>query len=74
MTIPWQHNCSHSPDGWCLECVRDLALERDRLIEALRELFDRQNGPPLLAPRHKNAWEAAMKQAEAALAATEKPA
>lgn len=25
MTIPYQHNCTHSEDGWCLRCVRELA-------------------------------------------------
>jgi hypothetical protein len=30
MTIPYQHNCQHSPDGWCLSCVRNLAAEKDQ--------------------------------------------
>ena len=30
--IPTQHNCPHSPDGWCLECVKALADERDALV------------------------------------------
>ncbi len=27
MTTPAQHNCAHSPDGWCLTCVGKLASE-----------------------------------------------
>jgi hypothetical protein len=27
MTIPYQHNCPHSPDGWCLDCVEKLSEE-----------------------------------------------
>jgi hypothetical protein len=37
MTVPTQHNCPHSPDGWCLACVGKLAAERD----AWREIADR---------------------------------
>jgi hypothetical protein len=36
-------------------------------LDALRDLYDRQNGPPLLAKRHKEAWESAMKKAEEVL-------
>lgn len=25
MTTPWQHNCPHSPNSWCLACVEQLA-------------------------------------------------
>lgn len=38
------------------------------LAEALDDLVAEQNGPPLLQRRHKQAWEAAMAKAEAALA------
>lgn len=24
MTIPYQHNCFHIPEGWCLKCVSEL--------------------------------------------------
>lgn len=27
MTIPYQHNCSHSDEGWCLACMKNLAAE-----------------------------------------------
>jgi hypothetical protein len=34
MTIPWLGNCSHSPDGWCLDCVKELG-ERAQAAEAI---------------------------------------
>lgn len=27
MTIPYQHNCPHSDNSWCLDCVQELAEE-----------------------------------------------
>lgn len=27
MTMPYLMNCSHSPDGWCLSCVKELAAQ-----------------------------------------------
>ena len=33
MTIPYQHNCPHSEDSWCLDCVQELAEE----LESERE-------------------------------------
>ena len=39
MTMPHLMNCSHSPDGWCLDCVKELydkyELENERLKAAL---------------------------------------
>lgn len=40
MTIPYQMNCAHSPDGWCLACVGALAAERDEAREALQAYTD----------------------------------
>lgn len=37
MTIPHQMNCPHSPDGWCLACVRQL-VERHEQDLALTEI------------------------------------
>lgn len=37
MTIPHLMNCSHSEDGWCLECVKQLYSEVERLRQALAE-------------------------------------
>ena len=37
-------------------CLRDA-------LDALRALYDEQNGPPMLAPRHRKAWEEAMRRA-----------
>lgn len=31
MTMPKYMNCQHSPDGWCLECVKNI---HDELAEA----------------------------------------
>lgn len=36
-------------------------------LEALLSLRDAQNGPPLLSPRHRQAWESAMAAAKAVL-------
>ena len=35
MTIPYLMNCSHSDEGWCLEFVRNLGEENERLDEHL---------------------------------------
>ncbi len=66
---------------WRLECGRlagaldeqtkradDAQADAVALREALSSLYDQQNGPPLLSPRHKAAWEAAMEQARSVLA------
>jgi hypothetical protein len=37
MTIPWLHNCPHSTDAWCLDCVTELGEERGRLVDLLTE-------------------------------------
>ena len=29
MTMPHLMNCRHSPDGWCLDCVKELWDEKD---------------------------------------------
>ena len=34
MTIPTLMNCQHSGSGWCLECVRNLHAENERLRTA----------------------------------------
>ena len=34
MTIPYLMNCAHSPDGWCLDCVKEL---HDELEAALTD-------------------------------------
>jgi hypothetical protein len=31
MTMPHLINCDHSEDGWCLDCVKTLHDEHDRL-------------------------------------------
>lgn len=39
------------------------------LVEALRDLFDEQNGPPLAGKEREANWEAAMNKARTALSA-----
>lgn len=41
------------------------------LLDALQSLYDSQNGPPLLAPRHVEFWNKAMAAAKAAIARAE---
>ena len=56
MTMPHLMNCSHSPDGWCLDCVGNLQAENEALDTELSTLQDsvefviehlRQNGGEL---------------------------
>ena len=47
MTIPHLMNCSHSPDGWCLECVGALQRELEATRAALKIAFDRSWDGPL---------------------------
>jgi hypothetical protein len=41
--------------------------QNDRLVKALQELMDWQNGPPLLGPKWEPGWNAAMEQSRSAL-------
>jgi hypothetical protein len=43
MTIPHLMNCAHADSGWCLECVKALHDERDRLRAALKFYADEEN-------------------------------
>lgn len=45
--------------------IRDLRQRLSQAVDALQELHDRQNGPPLL--RYQEQWERAMNLAEAVL-------
>jgi len=40
MTIPYLTNCSHSGEGWCLNCIK---LEHDQLNHQISELTLRLN-------------------------------
>lgn len=31
--IPYLQNCPHDGDGWCLKCVKELALEKEKIAE-----------------------------------------
>ena len=51
---------------WIEGDVKAEPIDSDQLrdaLDALRALYDEQNGPPLLAPRHRKAWEEAMRRA-----------
>jgi hypothetical protein len=37
MTIPHLMNCSHSEDGWCLDCVAELHSQYEELSSELDE-------------------------------------
>lgn len=42
--IPYLQNCSHQEEGWCLECVKEMALENEYL------LFWRHNSTDFFGP------------------------
>ena len=33
VTVPWLMNCGHCASAWCLKCVRELAEERNALMD-----------------------------------------
>lgn len=39
MTMPHLMNCPHSPDGWCLDCVKELWDEKDKLEKELNTML-----------------------------------
>lgn len=47
MTIPYMTNCSHSEDGWCLECVSEMGREWQEMRDALR------NGRTMAKHKHR---------------------
>lgn len=55
--------------NWQAEVVelRDQRLLVQELVNALQLMYDAQNGPPLLTPRHKDFWQRAMNATTAAL-------
>lgn len=40
MTMPHLMNCSHSSDGWCLDCVKELHDECQAWKDKLQEVVD----------------------------------
>lgn len=38
MTMPQLQNCEHSPDGWCLSCVRELWNSRYMYMKQVERL------------------------------------
>lgn len=55
MTLPYHDEW---PDDWPPTAVKLI----EELADALRNLYDQQNGPPLI--RHEKKWQAAMDQAK----------
>lgn len=43
MTMPHLMNCPHSPDGWCLSCVKELWDEKQKLEDAVRPRWKAHN-------------------------------
>lgn len=41
MTMPHLMNCQHSPDSWCLDCVKKLHDENEKENEYLKNLLNR---------------------------------
>lgn len=37
--IPYLQNCSHNPDGWCLKCVKEFTIEKEKLEEAFVKVY-----------------------------------
>jgi hypothetical protein len=48
MTIPWLMNCPHDGSGWCLDCVRELAEERNALRDTVDKLPKTADGVPIV--------------------------
>lgn len=44
MTIPHLMNCSHSGDGWCLECMRPVFQELEELRSFINKLHKTKDG------------------------------
>lgn len=39
--IPYLQNCPHDGDGWCLKCVTELALEKEKIAKNCEVLMSR---------------------------------
>jgi hypothetical protein len=48
MTTPWLMNCPHDGSGWCLDCVRKLAEERNALQDTVDKLPKTADGIPVV--------------------------
>lgn len=53
---------SREPSAERTKANADLIAAAPELLQALRDLYEEQNGPPLI--RHQASWEAAMAKAE----------
>jgi hypothetical protein len=54
MTDPYQMNCEHSPDGWCLECV---GFEYELRKEEIKTLRNRVKELEGRIEELKKAWQ-----------------
>lgn len=50
-----------------LSLLEDFETALNEAHDALQDLHDAQNGPPLLTPRHVKFWEEAMRKTKAVL-------
>lgn len=41
MTMPHLMNCAHASSGWCLDCVKELHQEKEKLEQELHKERDR---------------------------------
>jgi len=57
MTIPYLMNCSHSPDGWCLDCVKELGENNAALEDVFRELRKKWFDMEIREYPHERVWE-----------------
>lgn len=62
MTVPWLMNCSHRPDGWCLECAKELGQENWSLIEERDKLKDKCAALELEVARWSKLWSSAVRE------------
>lgn len=49
MTMPHLSNCEHSESGWCVDCVKELWKNKEKLIDAISH-HKQQKG-------HERCWE-----------------
>jgi len=40
MTMPHLMNCQHNPDGWCLDCVKEMYDEHELEIAGLWDIIN----------------------------------
>lgn len=65
MTMPQLQNCKHSPDGWCLACVKELWYSRYMYMKQVERLeADISSCVPSPSRANKISWASAFAQWE----------